>query len=139
MTRFVMPIILIGISIAVFFVFTNPFYQEVFKLRGQAGSYEEALKNSKALENARDTLTQKYNSIDPVNLEKLKKLLPENIDNIRLILEIEQIALPYGMVLRDIKYSPTDDTKGTADTKAAIVQGGAAALPSSAKDYGVWD
>jgi hypothetical protein len=49
-------------------------------------------------------LTQKYSTIDPVNLDKLTKLLPDNVDNIRLILEIEKIASPYGMILKDVKY-----------------------------------
>ena len=55
-------------------------------------SYNEALNNSKALEDKRDTLTAKYNTIDPNDLIKLQKLLPDNVDNIRLILEIGQIA-----------------------------------------------
>ena len=69
---------------------------------------------------------------------KLQKLLPNNVDNIRLILEIEQIALPYGMVLKDIKYSATDTTKSATNGEVAIVQGGGA-VQSPPKDYGVWD
>ena len=49
-----MPIILIGISVTVFFVFSNPFYKDVNELRGQVESYDQALSNSKALENERD-------------------------------------------------------------------------------------
>src|SRR3989344_1734748 len=109
MMRFVMPVILIGISLAAFFVFTNPIYNDIALLRTQVASYDEALNNSKALENERDKLTVKYNSIDPNNFIKLKKFLPENIDIIRLIFKIEQIASPYGMVLKDVKYSTTAD------------------------------
>src|SRR3990167_9463774 len=109
MTRFVMPVILIGISIVAFFMFTNPIYNNITLLRAEVASYNQALSNSKALENERDKLTAKYNSINPDNLIKLQKLLPGNIDNIRLVLEIEQIASPYGMVLKDVKYSATAD------------------------------
>lgn len=137
MMRFIIPVILTGISLAAFFVFTNPIYDDISLLQTQVASYNEALDNAKALENERDKLTAKYNSISPDNLIKLQKLLPENIDNIRLILEIEQIALPYGMVLKDVKYSTT--TKQDTDTTpvtAGVVQGGGAA---QSKDYGVWD
>lgn len=135
-----MPIILIGISVAVFFMFSNPFYKDIGQLRAKADSYNEALDNSKALENERDKLTAKDNSINPDDKIRLQKLLPENIDNIRLILEIEQIALPYGMVLKDIKYSGNETKKDASNTGTtpAVVQGGAAASASS-KDYGVWD
>lgn len=138
MIRFIMPIILIGISITVFFMFADPIYTDIKELRAQEASYNEALSNSKALENERDKLTAKKNSIDPGNLIKIQKLLPENIDNIRLILEIEQIALPYGMVLKDIKYSASDTVKSVASGEASAIQGGAAEqnLP---RNYGVWD
>ena len=140
MMRFIMPIILIGISITVFFVFTDPMYGDVSTLRARVASYNEALENSKALENERDKLTAKYNSIDPENLVKLQKLLPENIDNIRLILEIGQVASPYGMVLKDVKYNTTtekDKAKNPNTVAPEGIQG--AVAQSSNKDYGVWD
>lgn len=132
-----MPIILIGISITGFFVFTNPIYNNISELKAQASSYDKALDNSKALENQRDMLTDKKNSIDPNDLMKLQKLLPDNVDNIRLILEIGQIGLPYGMVLKDVKYNATD----TGEAKASIVGGvqGGRSVQSPVKDYGVWE
>ena len=139
MIRFIMPVILIGISLAVFFVFANPIYNDIGLQKAQVASYDEALNNSKALENARDTLTQKYNSISPDDLVRLQKLLPDNIDNIRLILEIEQIATPYGMALKDVKYNATTDTTSATTGAAAAVQGGGVATQSALKNYGTWD
>ena len=135
MFRYILPIILIGVAIAGFFTFTNPFYENVLIEREQVASYNEALDNSKALEAERDKLTQKYNSFDPENLSKLQKLLPDNVDNIRLILEIEKIASPYGMVLKDVKYDATSkDTpiSQTAGTTQAVKN-------STGKDYSVWN
>ena len=91
-------------------------------------------------------MTQKYNALDPVNLSKLVKLLPDNVDNIRLILEIEKVASPYGMALENVKYSTDttkkDATKDTTATQAMAAQTGGtqgkgANLPN--KDYGVWN
>jgi hypothetical protein len=130
-----MPAILIAIAVAIFFTFTQVIYSDVNKLRADVASYDEALNNSKALENERDKLTQKYNSIGGENLDKLKKLLPENVDNIRLILEIEKIAGPYGMTLKDVKYSTKDKTKGQA--AQGEIQGGTTA--GTPKDYGIWE
>src|SRR3989338_990208 len=135
MSRFILPIILIGISIAIFFTFLDPLYSEITERRTEQGSYDEALNNSKALENERDKLTQKYNSISSDNLDKLNKLLPENVDNIRLILEIEKMALPYGMILKDVRYNVVD-TSITSPPSGAI-QGGYAGTPL--RDYGGWD
>lgn len=137
MTRFIMPIILIGIAASAFFMFTNPLYNNISELRAQVASYNDALNNSKMLENERDKLTAKYNSIDPANLTKLQKLLPDNVDNIRLILEIEQVATPYGMTLTNVKYNTADTTIATGATATAI-QGGNA-VKTASKDYGTLD
>ena len=112
MFRFLIPTILLGLTVTVFMTLTSPLYSDIQALRETSASYDQALTNSKDLEKERDKLTQVYNSIEPENLNKLQKLLPDNVDNIRLILEIEKIAAPYGMVLRDVKYD-TDKTSAT--------------------------
>ena len=132
-----MPIILIGIAGSFFFIFTNPIYNSISALNSDVASYNGALDNSKMFENERDKLTSKYNQIDPDNLLKIKKLLPDNVDNIRLILEIGQIALPYGMVLKDVKYSVTNSNTGTTATTGTVIKGGSAPLTS--KNYGIFD
>src|SRR3989338_2641531 len=161
MTRFIITTILIGISVAVFFVFTKPIYYSdspdspgIAALQAKMDSFNEALDNSHTLEKQRDALTVKENAIDPNNLIKLSKLLPENIDNIRLILEIEKIALPYGMVLKDVQYSNTPAVATAAPGTAKGIVSAASALPASnpapvvqkggsaqafSKDYGIWD
>ncbi len=134
MMRFVMPVILILISISVFFVLTNPIYNEITALKAQAASYNTALDNSKALESERDKLVAKANAISVENLDKIEKFLPQNVDNIRLILEIEEMARPFGMTLKDIKYNVNKDTTGNTGT---VVQGGGAL--AEPKDYGTFD
>lgn len=134
MTRFIMPIVLIGIAISVFFVFTDPIFNEISTLRAEVASYNDALDNAKALENERDKLTAKYNAINPENLVKIKKLLPENVDNIRLILEIERIAMPYGMALRDVKYSVAED-----DTTGDNTLPRNRTVQTTPGDYGIFD
>jgi hypothetical protein len=138
--KFIVPIILLGISITVFVVFTNPIYNDIGTLGVSVASYNEALNNSKSLENQRDKLTAKYNTINPDDLTKLQKLLPENVDNIRLILEIEKIASPYNMILTDVKYNATATapTAAVAAPATASVQTGApTAIP--VQNYGVFD
>ena len=146
--RFITPIILIGISVAVFLIFAKPFYDStdplspgIIVLKEQITSYDKALDNNKAFENIKDKLTETYNSINQDNLIKLQKFLPSGVDNIRLILEIEQIAKPYGMVLKDVKYNVTkeEESSTTDKPKATTGQRGAVATTLTNKDYGVWD
>ena len=138
MIRYIIAIILIGISLVGFFSFSSPLYKDISDLKMQIASYNEALDNSKALENERDKLTAKYNAINPENLVRIQKLLPDNIDNIRLILEIEKVALPYDMVLKNVKFNTVKKENTTPETGAT--QGGGTQVDQSFnKDYGSWD
>ena len=124
MYKLIIPIILIGTAIAGFVMKTGPYYNDISNIQTQVSSYNEALSNAKSLQGQRDLLTTKYNTINPENLDKLQKLLPDNVDNIRLILEIGEIAKPYGMVLSDVKYdaSVSSNTKGVANVVAGAGQ-----------------
>ncbi len=138
MIQFLLPIIIIAISITGFLTFTNPIYEEINELKAQSVSYDEALNNSKALDAERDKLTAKSNTISPENINKLTKLLPQNVDNIRLILEIERLAAPFGMVLSDVQYD-TEEKEASLSTGGAAVTSGRNPSPSARKDYGVWE
>ncbi|HTE48981.1 MAG TPA: hypothetical protein VK675_03685, partial [Candidatus Paceibacterota bacterium] len=135
--RFIMPVILIGIAVAVFFTLANPLYSDIGLLGLKVAGFDKALSNAKEYKNEVDKLTDKDNKIDPEDKIKLLRLLPDNIDNIRLILEIEQVAMPYGMALKDVKYDAEPTTSATVPGSSVVQGGGAAATPP--KDYGVWE
>jgi Tfp pilus assembly protein PilO len=132
MFRFTTPIILIGMALVIFFMFTSPFYKKISDLRTVVASYDEALGNSKLLENERDFLVQKYNAIQTKDLNKLEKMLPDSVENIRIVLEIEKMALSYGMMLRDVKYDVKKDeeTENTRNLNTLRVDNNI---------YGTWD
>ncbi len=102
--RFFIPSILIALSVISFIVFTDPTYKDVKDLKLEAAAYNQALDNAKSLQEKRDELAQKYNSFNPDDIEKVEKMLPDSVDNIRLIIEIEKMAAQYGMILKQVKY-----------------------------------
>jgi hypothetical protein len=140
MFRYLIPTILIGVSVAGFLMFTKPIFGDILNIKKEIVSYNEALDNAKALENERDKLTKKYNSITPENLSKLQKLLPDNVDNIRLILEIEKLASPYGMTLKDVKYESIKKPDTTSGTQAGSVpQISSDSTKEGNGIYGAWE
>ncbi|MCF7834086.1 MAG: hypothetical protein K9L98_00945 [Candidatus Pacebacteria bacterium] len=135
MFKFLIPTILIGLSVALFLTFTNPTYKKIGELRTMIASYDEALSNSKSLETERDNLTFKFNAMNPSDLARLEKLMPDSVDNIRLILEIEKLALPYGMVLKDVKYNTTAEEENDPNQRSA----GSRTSGVSRDPYGTWE
>jgi len=138
MGRFIIPTILIGIALAIFFLFTDSIYKEIKILRVETQSYNEALFNSKELQSRRDVLLEQYNNFSADNLQKIEKLLPDNIDNIRLIIEIQGIASQYGMGLQNVNYSTTvDETQKNQQNK--FIETSDASFETLNKDYGLFD
>jgi Tfp pilus assembly protein PilO len=123
--RFFIPIILIVAAIALFVVYTNPNYQNSKLLAAQNASYDDALTKSAQLHSIRDDLLAKRNAFSNNDISRLEYILPDNVDNIRLIIDINNIALKNGLALTDVSLGDivkNDPTAGqsTDDTTSAV-------------------
>ncbi|HEU5114798.1 MAG TPA: type 4a pilus biogenesis protein PilO [Candidatus Paceibacterota bacterium] len=105
-------------SFGLFFGYVDPTYTNVQKLGQDKADYDKALSNSKELQAERDKLLEQYNKMDKDEVSKLSKLLPDNIDNIRLIIDIDEMAKNYKMRIRNFKTDATSksDTIGRDNT-----------------------
>jgi len=88
MSRKISSIILITIAIATFFFYVNPSYEDIKVLKMENSEFDEALDKARELQEVRDNLLSKYNSFSSGDIERLGKLLPDNVDNVRLILDL---------------------------------------------------
>ncbi len=117
------PIILIIISIGIFFGYIDPNYRgenlsgdnrSIQSLLAEDNEYQVALNNSSEIRRKRETLVQTRGEIDPADLLKLEKLLPDNVDNIKLVIDMNQIAQNHNLSLKNIKLdtgTKTDSNK----------------------------
>ena len=118
-------------------MFTYPTYQDIQTLQATSSQYNDALSNSKKLQETRDALASTYSAINPDDLARLSKMLPDNADNIRLIIDIQRMAQAYGMSLSTIKFDANQTAQGAAGgTTVAATQSD---LALSQKNYGVFN
>lgn len=150
MINTIAPVILIVASIWLFFGYTNPTYTEitanperqnrsVAELRTERAEYVQALETVKEIETVRESLLTRYNSLKPEDKEKILKLLPDHIDSVRLIIDINNIASQYGMSLSKISVSAPDDkaaSKASAPTSPDQVAPGAPSVGPDSNLYG---
>lgn len=119
--KLIFPTILIIISGVALFIFTIPSINEVSALRKDISTYKTALADSRDLQQVNDSLFESYKNIPTTYREKLEKLLPNTVNNIKFILEIEQIANSYNMPIRDIKFDPKKaETEKENSTKGVM-------------------
>jgi len=131
--NFILPIILILSSIGIFFGYVDPNYKGsdsvvesdltsygIVQLKEELVKYQEALSNSDQVVQSREMLTEKNNRISEPDKTKLLKMIPDNIDNVKLILEISNIAEARNLSVKNISIgsgvSKTSDVIGADNT-----------------------
>lgn len=119
MMKLLLPLILVAVAGVVFFQLTDPILAQVDELKIEQARLNEGLDNAKALRRVLEELLATYNSFNQADLERLNKFLPDNVDNVRLIIDINSIARPYNMTIRDLKIK-ADEDKG----EASVIEGG---------------
>lgn len=135
MTRFLLPIILVAAAIGLFVVYTNPSYQGpegVKALQAQQRSYDDALDKSLELKKVRDQLLSRYNTFSAEDRDKLLSLLPDNVDNIRLVIDINNVAARHNLAVKNL--SMGDTQTGTSARNTAAV--GSSGSPVGSVDLG---
>ena len=105
MGRLIIGTIAILIAGGVFFFYTQPSYDTVQAQQAQIDQYNQALDKAAELQTLKQTLLSRYNSFDPNALDRLQKLLPDHVDNIALILDLDSIATRYGLALQNVDIS----------------------------------
>ena len=102
MLRLFVPLILLGAAAGLFFLYIDPTYQNIKDVKAQQMEYDQALTKSQELLALRNSLIARRNTFSPDDVHKLERVLPDNVDNIRLILDTETIAQRYQLHVQNI-------------------------------------
>ena len=113
--KIIIPVILILVSGGIYLGYINGVYDQIKELKVEEEQYAEALKRSEDLNAIHDRLLTIYNGISTRDLERLEKLLPDTIDSIRLLIDMDGIAAKNGLTLSGLSAQPesTDNEPGT--------------------------
>jgi hypothetical protein len=122
-------------------LFIKPRYETLRATKTQNQTYDASLATADKLKRSRDDLVARYNNISKEDLDNLKALLPDSVDNIRLIIQIDSLATKNGMSsLRNVDYKSDADVvnanPGSGTTATSAVGASASALDISKRPYG---
>lgn len=137
--RNILSIIIILGSIAAFVLVVQPQYKEIKNLQSKTVELEGVLVNARKLQSIRDDLLDKRDSLVKSDLARLEKMVPESVDNVKLILELQGIADQYNLEIQ----TASADKEGQGDN----AEGGAQAATEESttgsfvdvdsRDYGI--
>lgn len=135
--KILFPISLLLISGILFFLVVDPIFTDVKQLKKDVTTYNNALSNSTELQKVRDSLLEKYRNISQEDKDRLSNFLPNTVNNIKFILEIEQIANLHSMPLKNIKFEERPQNQ----TEEKIVSGNNVIISNNKEDslpYGIF-
>lgn len=109
MTKTILSIVGLAIAGGTLFFYTQPTYDSVRALEAEIGEYNQALEKAAELQNLKQSLLSRYNAFNPSDIDRLHKLLPDHVDNVRLVLDLDNLAGRHGMALQNVTLSnPTE-------------------------------
>lgn len=124
MVRTIISIILLVAAGAIFFLYTKPSYDGIQAQQGQAASYNAALDKAAELQQLKQTLLSRRNALDPSQIDKLQKLLPDHVDNVALILDLDNLASHYGLGLANVDVSSPQSAAASQTAVGFVGAGG---------------
>ena len=129
--RNILSIIIIVASLASFVLIVQPQYKNIQELQKKSVELEEVLKNARRLQSIRDDLLDKRNNLDNHDLARLEKMVPESVDNVKLILELQGVANQYNL---QIQTASTDKEEEEGE-EGQVNQ--ASFVDVESRDYGI--
>ncbi len=96
------PLIFLAGAVGLFFWSIDPTYARIQALQQEEAEYDQALTRARELQEVRDDLIARSQAFSPSDLERLHKMLPDHVDNVRLIIDLDFMASQYGMRVRGV-------------------------------------
>ena len=116
-----MVIIGAGLAGGIFFLYTKPAYDNVQMTQSQIAEYDAALDKAAELQQLKQTLLSRFNAFSPTDLDRLHKLLPDHVDNVRLILDLDNLAGRFGLSLQNVDVSSSANQSSKNQTAVGAI------------------
>lgn len=123
--KFLLPIINLGLAAGLFFMVTDKIFVNgplderpndktastggIRALETRRIELEAAITQAKELGKRINVLNGQYNAISAEQKDKLDQLLPDHVNNIQLIIDVNGIAKRNGMGIKNIKVTTSED------------------------------
>jgi Tfp pilus assembly protein PilO len=123
MNRNITAVILIVLAAGIYFTYTKGEIDAARAVQADNDQYISALDNAAKLIRVRDSVKNDYNNLTQDDRDKIAKMIPSTVDNIRLVIELNSIALQHGFSLKGVSASVADDTSKNSQSPSVMVPG----------------
>jgi hypothetical protein len=124
----ILPLLSIVIAIGLFFGYINPTRTgSIASTKAQIDSYESALDAAERFKQKESELIVARANIPSDGLARLESFLPDGVDNVQVILDLNALAARSGIRLSDFEATQNTTEGGVGNTAGTPIATGAAA------------
>lgn len=102
MTRSIIAFIAFMISGGLFVGYTRPTYDSLQGVQSTIAQYDMALSRAAELQKKKKELFDIRDRFNPDDVARLYKMLPDHVDNVRLVLDIDSMATRHQMSIQNV-------------------------------------
>ncbi len=126
MNRNITATILIVLAIGLYATVTRAKIDEIKSVQAVNNEYSTALSNADKLIKVRDRVLEDFNKISEDDKTRIDKMIPNTVDNIRLIIDLDSIGNKHGVTLNNIRANAnkTDSGSQVSGVKVPKTTGG---------------
>ena len=116
MNRNVTALILLVLAGGIYFTVTKDQIAAAHDIMAVNTQYTKAIKTSDTLIKERDKVLEDYKNISQDDRDRLEKMLPSTVDNIRLVIDLNSIAVAHGFALKGVTANASTAKNGSGPT-----------------------
>lgn len=102
MSKSIISILVILFAIGIFILVGKPAYDEIALLKEQKVVIAGATDTARNLQSSWGDLVNRYNAVSDEEKARLAQMTPDFVDNVKLMIEIEELGKKYDLSLKDI-------------------------------------
>lgn len=118
MNKNLLALILIVVAGGLYFTITKGMLADSKAVKALNNEIQTALDNAQKIIKEREEVNDRYNDISQEDKDKIDQMIPSSVDNIRLIIDLSDMANQHGFSLENIKAS-TPAVNQVAQTRNA--------------------
>lgn len=118
MSKIVTPILFFIIAIGLFFTYIRPAYDVLLAFQQQEKEIDQAIESTKELVIIHDNLMTELNNIDPKDKTRMRTILPESVDVVRLILDLDALATKHDIDIEEFEIPVLEVEQPTQNTRS---------------------
>lgn len=137
MNRNITATILIILAIGIYATVTRGKIDEIKSVQVVNAEYSTAIANAEKLIKVRNKVLEDFNAISEDDKARIDKMIPNTVDNIRLIIDLDSIGNKHGITLNNIRANANksdSSSSGVSGVKAPKVGGSQNVIPTPTLD-----